>query len=43
MKSAITVVITGCNRARRGIVQSLKNNRDGRDVRVITLDRKSVV
>ena len=38
MKSAITVVITGCNRARRGIVQSLKNNRDGRDVRVIGIN-----
>lgn len=32
------ILITGCNRLRKSIVESLKNNRDGRDVYVVGID-----
>lgn len=32
------ILITGCNRLRKSVVEALKNNRDGRDVYVVGID-----
>ena len=32
------ILITGCNRLRKSVVEALKNNRDGRAVSVIGID-----
>lgn len=32
------ILITGCNRLRKSVVEALKNNRDGREVYVVGID-----